>query len=174
MTQRLAVCLFVLLECACPGRLQAAPLLEIAALQWCGDIAADSDPQKNKEPVQPHENGGLFSGQKLHLWMKVKGGQEALNVLRSGGKLGIIQRWRYQRYGAQTDTIDVSIGGGLSEELIRKLQQEVDQRGYFDWRTWGVKENLKAAEYKVDFVNAFYSPLSCALPQGCAMKMRIR
>ncbi|CAK8720829.1 hypothetical protein GMJAKD_10120 [Candidatus Electrothrix aarhusensis] len=175
MPQKIAVFFFVLLDIICSGPLKAAPLVEIIDIKWCSSIATSEDLEKNKEPVGLHENGSIFSGPKLYLWMKVKGGQKALDQLRQGRRVDIIQRWKYQYYGAQTDPIDVSIEGKkLNEDIISKLQQEINQRGYFDWRTWGTKDNLKAAEYNVDVVNAFYSPLDCARLLSCAMNIRLR
>lgn len=165
----------ILFSFAFLGQLQATPLVELIDLKWCSSISTSEDPEKNREPVNVYQNGTVFNGSKLYLWMKIKGDQKALDLLRKGKKIGIIQKWKYQYYGTQTDPIDVSIGRNkLNTEVINKLQQEIDQRGYFDWRTWGKKNNLKAETYTVEFVDDFYDPLNCSQSLPCTMSIKIR
>lgn len=170
MIRKIAICFFILIGCLCQSQAQARPLIEIIDLKWCSEI-------KEREPTGIYENGSNFKGEKLYLWMKVKGYQETLDRLRQGKKIGIIQRWNYQYLGWKTEDIDISIGKEkqLSHEIIQKLQQEVDQRGYFDWRTWGYKRNLKSNRYTLndlDFVDVFYDPLSCEVEQNCKMNIQ--
>ena len=96
--------------------------------------------------------------------------------MRQGKKINIIQLWHYRHFGYKSEPIDdVSIGKKrLNKETIRKLQQEIDQKGYFDWRTWAAKENFISKEYDVDFIDAFYNPLHCAPPLSCKMNIHIR
>lgn len=173
--RKTTVCFSIFFGFTFLGQLQAAPLVELIDLKWCSSIATSDDQEKNREPVRVYQNGTIFKGSRLYLWMKVKGDQEALDLLRKGKKIGIIQKWKYQYYGTQTDPIDVSIGTKkLSTEVINKLQQEINQRGYFDWRTWGTKDNLKAEKYTVEFVDDFYDPLNCAQSLSCTMSIKIR
>lgn len=167
------ICFLILSGYLLPEQLQAKPLIEIVDLKWCRGITVSDDQEKNKEPIDICENGGLFSGSKLYLWMKVKGYQEALDKLRQGGRVTIIQRWRFHYYGSESDRIDLSMRK-LSPDIINKLQQEINRKGYFDWRTWGAKDNLKARRYEVDFLDEYSRPLNWIRSQSGKMNIRIR
>jgi hypothetical protein len=87
--------------------------------------------------------------------------------LEADGKLPIRAQWFYWFYdrpqadgnGALIDAIDLSID---REGRLRPLRQELAQRGYFDWRTWSMKDNAEPGYWEVRLVFADGSEVPCA------------
>lgn len=102
----------------------------------------------------------------LYLWMRVTGGEAALAQLKEEGKLPIRHKWFLERLigttpeGVTTMLDDINIPAGANR-LLEQLQYEVNQRGFFDWRTWSMKEHIRRGLWRVRVVYADGEPVLC-------------
>ncbi|MDQ6961034.1 MAG: hypothetical protein Q9M28_00690 [Mariprofundaceae bacterium] len=159
-----------------PMQLCAKPLLEIIDLAWCSGISSHQNLQESNKPIGFYRSGHAPKHAKLYLWMKVQGGQKALDRLKDGKSLRIVQKWqRLVHFQTKTERIKVSIGKkSLSQQTLRRLQHEVNERGYFDWRTWDSKKNFDAKKYTVSFSGYKRKQLDCQDSLNCPMEINIQ
>jgi hypothetical protein len=135
----------------------ANPPIELEAT-WCAAVNAD------REPEQIYSDTVLKPP--LVLWTKIRGGDAALKVLREEGKLPIRHKWfyfspwrvKFDGSAIPTDVIDLGVG---KKALLDKLQLELAERGFFDWRTWSRKQNLRSGAWLVKISYADGRPVMC-------------
>ena len=143
--------------------------LEVVEAVWTDGIA-DQNPglvYHNTAQVGP-----------LYLWMRVKGSKWALQRLQNAGKLPIHHQWfRHTIIGVDPEgitqmieTIKVSAG---DSELSDKLQTEIEHHGYFDWRTWSMKENIRSGKWVVKVFYDDGSAVLCADGRACEYKISV-
>jgi len=146
------------------------PALTVAEAVWASAIGKDKMPQQKYQrqaPLAP-----------LYLWMRIQADEEVLQVLRSQGKLPIRHKWFRSRFGRlyfdQTqrpiDSIDLGIG---TREKLQKLQLEIDERGFFDWRTWSGKRNMRRGYWRVRVVYADNTPVLCE-GEPCVYDIKVK
>lgn len=90
----------------------------------------------------------------LYFWTRVKGHAEALERLRTEGKLPIRHEWLkllgpewiYDNTGEPLDAIALSVG---RDDQLAQLQLELQNRSFFDWRTWSKKDNITRGWWRV-------------------------
>ena len=121
-------------------------------------------------PVQP-----------LYLWIRVRGNRAALDRLEAEGALPIRHRW-YRTIGSelidQEATFDqkLAIGSG-KQSTIGALRREVEQTGYFNWRTWSNKESISPGLWEVRIVSDDGERVLCtsrATPKPCEPRIRVK
>jgi hypothetical protein len=103
----------------------------------------------------------------LYFWTRVNGRSEALAKLRSEGKLPIRHEWQqllgpkwiWDNDGEPLDAIALSVG---REEKLAQLQRELQNRHFFDWRTWSKKDNLTRGWWRVSVKYANGDDVMCA------------
>lgn len=147
----------------------AEPTIEITQWAWTNGI---HDRQYEKRygataPLAP-----------LYLWMRIRGGQAALDRLEADGRLPIYHQWfRDAIYGtsaegasAMIDNIKLEAG---RREILGSLQREVDRRGYFDWRTWSRKDNIRRGNWRVRVVYGDNRPVLCG-GKPCEFVIHVR
>jgi len=115
----------------------------------------------------------------LYLWMRLKGSKWALQRLHNAGKLPIYHQWfRHSIFGVSaegvTEAIDhIKIPAG-NVRLMDQLGREIEVRGYFDWRTWSMKENVRRGKWVVKVVYADGEPVLCAGDKACAYEIVVQ
>ena len=91
----------------------------------------------------------------LFLWTRIKGKRLALDQLEREGKLPIRHKWPRRTVldlvpeGVSEPVNNIAIPEARAERLQQQLQAEVGARGYFDWRTWSGKANVRPRMWKV-------------------------
>jgi hypothetical protein len=144
--------------------------LKVSRAEWAQQIAADREVEISFEDfARPGP---------LYLWMEVRGKRQALAHLADEGKLPIVHVWvRYlgqvpvEEEGVPVDKISLDIG---SKEMLSKLRYELNQRGFFDWRTWSMKESVPSHSLWRVFVEYNDgSPVMCDGKQ-CVYEIRVR
>jgi hypothetical protein len=137
----------------------AKELLEINEIIWTDGVDLET-----KKPMTIYQETALKGS--LYLWMKIRGNQQALEELRQNSKLPIRHKW-FSYIGTRpyfdstkepTDTIDLSVG---KREVLSELNAELDNRGFFEWRVWSGKKNVRAGWWRVDVVYADNQPVMC-------------
>ncbi len=135
------------------------PSITIAETAWTNGI------DKNKNPAKRFLES-VHGTRQLYLWTKVQGTEEALDYLQTKGKLPIFHQWfiylgPYPQFDETLDPIDaVKLAVG-KHEVIQKLSWQIHEKGYFEWRTWSAKQNLRPGWWKVKVVYADGEPVSC-------------
>jgi len=115
----------------------------------------------------------------LYLWMRLKGSNWALQRLHEAGKLPLYHKWfRHSIVGVSsegvTEAIDsIKIPAG-NVQLINQLGREIDARGYFDWRTWSMKENVKRGKWVVKVMYADGAPVLCEGDKPCVYEIVVQ
>lgn len=112
----------------------------------------------------------------LYLWMRVKGSDWALRELQQVGKLPIYHKWfRHSIIGVSsggvTEMIKISAG---TKQLVEQLQTEIDNRGFFDWRTWSMKKHINKGRWVVKVVYADGDPVLCEDQKPCQYEILVR
>ncbi|MBM4268238.1 MAG: DUF2914 domain-containing protein [Deltaproteobacteria bacterium] len=103
----------------------------------------------------------------VSLWMRLEGSEGALDRLRREGRLPIFHKWYFQTgtdldFEGTTDPIDfIDLDVGRKDR-VPELKLEDGERGYFDWRTWSVKQNTHPGSWLVEVVDAKDDPVPCA------------
>jgi len=144
--------------------------LTVEKAVWTDGVEARSHGvvYSNTAPVAP-----------LYLWMKVTGSEWALQRLQEAGKLPIYHQWfRYSVIGASsegvTEMIDnIKIPAG-SRNLVGALESEINHRGFFDWTTWSMKENIRRGKWVVKVVYADGSAVLCEGDKACQYEILVR
>jgi hypothetical protein len=134
-------------------------LITITKAAWTSGV----DNMKNPKEIYKESVSDV---QRLYLWMRIRGKEKALEVLDSEGKLPIQHLWIYSTGMSQvnagslrpTDAIDLTVG---KKDKIDKLRSEVNERGFFDWRTWSMKKNITKGWWLVKILYADGSPVLC-------------
>ena len=149
---RLPMCAVALLLSAATGR--ADPLLKVAEVRWTSAVTDGQygETYDQMAPLQP-----------IYLWMRVEAKQAALDQLRAAGKLPIRHRWfkvvgTSVRYEQSTDAISLSIG---NDQKLQPLLVELMNRGFFDWRTWSMKDHVSPGWWRVRLEYATGQPVLC-------------
>ncbi|MEM7015856.1 MAG: DUF2914 domain-containing protein [Pseudomonadota bacterium] len=138
--------------------------LEIAEAIWTDGVDQD------KQPQQVYEQRA--SEPPLVLWMRLRGSSTTLETLRDTGKMPIRHKWFHLGFsqiaaeGVQTpvDTITLNLGNAA---LLDKLGLEIEERGFFDWRTWSRKRNIRPGWWQVKVVYADNTPVLCEQDKPC-------
>ena len=158
-----------------PSKELKTPLIEIADVAWAQDVNKET-----RQPVAPIYK--TTTGNRLVLWMKIKGSEAALNQLASQGKLPIRHKWYRdsimgsEAEGVKTPTDEVEIPAA-KRGVIDKLRDETRAMGYFTWRTWSSKEKTNRGTWKVRVVYADNTPVLCGSASGaqpCEYKIEVR
>jgi len=108
----------------------------------------------------------------LYLWMKVKGSNWALHRLQEAGKLPIYHQWfRHSIIGVSAEGVtkmidNIMITAG-DPALAGQLETEISSRGFFDWRTWSMKEHIREGDWFVKVVYADGTPVLCEGDKAC-------
>jgi len=117
----------------------------------------------------------------LYLWMRVRGDAATYATLKARGKLPLRHRWiHYVGPDPDIDTLrptdEISVGG-VRASVVDKLGTEIAARGYFDWRTWSRKKNLRWGTQVVQVLYADGSPVMCRQPDGglaaCVFRIKV-
>ena len=145
-------------------------LISVTKAVWTNGIDKSKDPKKIYKEV-------ATGTQPLYLWMHIRGSERALEILSSQGKLPIRHKWyKYIGYAgyfdeSQTpiDAIELSVG---KKAKLDELSLEIKTRGYFDWRTWSMKRNIKPGWWKVIIVYANDDPVLCE-EKPCAYAIEV-
>jgi hypothetical protein len=146
------------------------PLLTIEKAVWTDEV---TDYQHGFVYTDSAPVGPLF------LWMSVRGKGGALKKLQEAGKLPIYHKWYHHTIAGissegVTDTIDrIPIQTG-KQEFIEELRGEISLRGFFNWRTWSMKENARRGNWAVKLVYADNTPVKCTGNKGCEYKITIK
>lgn len=166
----LAVGLAVASRLMGPGPAAADDLIEIASHEWTDQVTEDRQHGRaftETAPVAP-----------LNLWMLVKASPGALKALAERGKLPIFHQWfRLAIAGTSaegaTEMIDsIALDAGRPD-LLRQLGLEVERRGFFDWRTWSRKDNIRAGTWLVRIKYADNTPVRCG-GQPCEFRITVK
>ena len=157
-----------------PFESQAAEsqLVEVVQAVWTGGV--------NRETK---DHTGVLSSsvkpQPLYLWMRIRGGAEALDRLESDGLLPIRHKWYRKTIAsidaegvlAVTDEIDVP---AAKKAAVARLRNSVEQQNYFLWRTWSMKQNAGRGEWRVRLVYADDSPVMCKGGDPCEYTIKVK
>jgi len=152
------------------GSASADDLIEVASYKWTDQVTADRQYERtftDTAPVAP-----------LNLWMLVKASPEALKALAKRGKLPIYHQWfRLAITGTSaegaTEMIDsIPLDAGRAD-LVTRLGLEVERRGFFDWRTWSRKDNIRAGNWLVRVKYADNTPVRCG-GQDCEFRITVK
>ena len=113
-------------------------------------------------------------------WTRIRATQEALDSLRQEGRFPIWHKWYVScgatfRFDRSEDPIDaIDLRSAQREMLVQQLQVEVDNRGFFDWRTWSRKEAVSSCWYTIRVVDNRDSPLYCEeLNDDCELTIKL-
>ncbi len=116
---------------------EAAPRLTVSECAWANAI-------QYHEPVSPYT-----AAAPLYFWTKIQGNAEALEVLKRKRVLLVEHIWQ-RLSGTRFRVVDqIRLPIRANEELINGFEWEVKERGFFDWRTFSVKQNLPSDYWKV-------------------------
>lgn len=131
--------------------------LEVA--QWrFAEAIQDRQPIGNYQRCAPD--------QPLYLWFDLHGTQEAVDELRAGHPLRVVVHWRREGgsgRGAPDLTTVLPVG---DPALADRLEQEVRQKGHFDWPAWARKDTLDPGRWQVSLTDPDGHPLPCATANG--------
>jgi len=114
----------------------------------------------------------------LVLWTNIVGGDEAIEVLRSKGRLPLRHKWErftgveyiYSDEPNANDEFEVAREIPISRSIGRErlyLATEVAQRDFFDWRTWSRKQARSSEVYRVTVVDKLGDPIPCIASLDC-------
>lgn len=132
----------------------AATPLSVTEVRWTNAVT-------DGQYVESYDGTAPF--QPLYLWMRVRGGREALDQLKAQGRLPIRHRWfkvlgTQIRYDQCTDVINLDIG---NEATLQPLTTELTSRGFFDWRTWSMKDHVSPGWWLVTLEYATGEAVLC-------------
>ena len=109
-----------------------------------------------------------LSKRPLYLWTRIEADAGALRELELKGMLPIRHRWwrtggiipTPERGGQLIDEIVLGVG---KAEVIGRLNHELMERGFFDWRTWSMKEHITPGTWEVEIVysDPASTPVAC-------------
>jgi hypothetical protein len=113
-------------------------------------------------------------GGPVYFWIKVKGGQAAVERLRSDGRLAIEVRWIHDGGNASAGTRDhiteLPIG---RRELASSFAEQVKRYGFFEWHSWARKDVLGRGRWTVSLTYADGQPVLCGEAQPCRFPLTV-
>jgi hypothetical protein len=124
------------------------PVIEVSEAVWTNGV-------ENKNYLEKYDGTAPLG--ELYLWMRITCKKKALEFLKDKGKIPIRHKW-YRCIGHKLlsektpkliDAINLSIG---KKEKIEKIEMELNERGFFDWRTWSMKRNMRRGVWYVYLV----------------------
>lgn len=132
--------------------------LRVVEVTWARGVSGRS-------PVEPLPADHVAS-KPILFWTRVAGSEEALEVMRSEGRLPLWHRWEswigHEIPDVDTLTPDdekeLAVGG---IDFPDSLAREVAILGRFDWRTWSRKRHVWPGVWAVQVVDARGDPLPC-------------
>jgi hypothetical protein len=146
------VCGAGLLAAAAPAQPQSP--LEVTQWSWTGPDGSAGGPQQR--PTFDEAPGGP-----LYLWLRLNGGEKAVDDIRANGALTIEVHWTRASgpsLAAPNLVTELSIG---DPGVLRRLEREVRQRGYFEWHSWAEKDTLSPGRWIVSLTYPSGQPVSC-------------
>jgi hypothetical protein len=129
--------------------------LEVTQWSWTGPDGTTGGP--GQRPTFDEPPGGP-----LYLWLKLDGGERALDDIRDSGALTIEVHWTRANGpspAAPNLVTDLSIG---DPGLLARLQGEVRRRGYFQWHSWAEKATMSPGEWTVSLTYTDGRPVACS------------
>lgn len=136
----------------------------------------------DRMPVEEIDCGTFDLPGPVYVWVRLRGGPAALGLLESGSGIVIRHKWlRFVGPNPDIETIDADEeirAGTIDATLLSRLRQEVNTRGYFDWRTWSYKRNVRKSRYAVLVLDRAYLTIPCDGSAGgsseCSLKLTVR
>jgi hypothetical protein len=129
----------------------AQPLFEVERESFCRKV-------QDYEPVIPFSGvAEMKRGEGLFLWMEIKAGQRALTMLEAKGEMPVYHAWASEI--GVVDLINIGITKEKWPELADAIRNEVEQRGFFTWRTQSYKRNLKEGRWYVSALDTNKKPV---------------
>ena len=132
-------------------------LITVSEFAWTDKIADGQYVAKYDAtaPLQP-----------IYLWMRLRVETAAFDTLCAAGKLPIRHKWFHSLGSALmfedtqclTDAIPLAVG---DVSQLQPLKRELDHQGFFDWRTWSMKEHIRPGMWIVRLVYADNTPVLC-------------
>lgn len=108
----------------------------------------------------------------VYLWVRLRGGADALAMLERGDDIVIRHKWiRYVGPNPLIETTEAEEdipAGSIDAALLTKLRREVESRGYFDWRTWTYKKRVRPTLYQVNVLDPAFAAIPCRAADGTA------
>ncbi len=126
-------------------------------------------------------SGTIDTPNRLYLWMRLQGGDAAINKLKREGRYPLKHVWEVSLGGTilpdpgdeediktvfqQTDNINVTRKLPMQ---TKALKGEAKSKGTFDWRTWSGKKNLyPGGLYEVKILDQQNRPVPCSQQLHC-------
>lgn len=169
----IGLAVFVALSLATTNVHAEEQLIVVKQTAWTNHVD-----KKSRQVEKTYQNTAPVAP--LYLWMRVTGGEAALAQLKEEGKLPIRHKWFLERLigttpeGVTTMLDDINIPAGANR-LLEQLQYEVNQRGFFDWRTWSMKEHIRRGLWRVRVVYADGEPVLCGQENvPCEFAIRVK
>ncbi len=150
-----------LLLAALPAR--AIDLVSVDEVAWASAV----DRASGEYTPAPARGGS--ARRPLYFWTRLTGKGDAIERLRTEGKLPIRHCWTSSVAGVRlvepdsaTPVEAIKLDIDRNGALVGALQRELDTRGFFDWRTWSGKRHLHAGLWSVAVQYADGTPVLCA------------
>ncbi len=129
----------------------AQPLFEVERESFCKGV-------REWEPVDPFTGvAEMKKGEGLFLWMEIKAGERALTLLEAKGQMSIYHAWASEK--GVTDIIDIGIKGKTWKEKADAIRNQLKRQGFFTWRTYSAKRNVKEGRWYVSILDANRKPV---------------
>jgi hypothetical protein len=115
-------------------------------------------------------------GTKIHVWMRSAGNKKALERLIKDKRLPFKHIWKYKVGTGWSikDRVKVT-GNNVTDTDIAGLVLEAKNRGFFDWRTFSNKKNLKKGIWRVDIIDRLGENVICANSGSpCPIEFKIK
>ena len=164
------------LLCAGGARTLHADESELVVTEYAWSRGVDRASREHLKPAYT----SAAPAKPLYLWIRVRGNRAALDRLVEEGALPLHHRW-YRTIGSELidedSTFDKALGIGSSKaSTLRALQREVEQTGYFNWRTWSNKASISPGWWEVRIVSDDGEMLPCRVAgtlRPCEPRIRI-
>lgn len=115
-------------------------------------------------------------GQTVHVWMRSAGNDKALERLIRDKRLPFRHIWKY-KVGSRWSIKDRTkvTGDNVSDNDIKGLKLEAENRGFFDWRTYSNKAKLRKGLWRVDIRDRLGDHVPCSgTGAPCEIEFEIR
>ncbi len=151
----------------------------VAEFAWTEGIAGNREVGASLHSVK--------SGQPLYFWTRIVGDESTLAQMEQEGRLPLRHVW-YRVVGGMTVkegtsapdderglAIDDIALSQTSGDVVAALRRELDLRdGWFDWRTWSMKEAPRAGYWYVKVTDNKAQPLGCGEARdGCRILIQV-
>ncbi len=145
--------------------------VRIADWEWTDEI-------EDHCPIARRNSDSSF-GAPVTLWMRIEGTREAWQRMRNEKRLPLIHVWEWQPVGMEFlrdadtsiadeyDPIDRILLSETRPSVIEALGREVEDRTFFDLRTWSRKRNLIQAKWRVRVIDQTGTTIECAKNLKC-------